>query len=325
MKPTWRWLLLTLGFLAAGGLLWFALRDVSWAELGRVLGGLQAWQLLTILVVNAAMIMLFALRWFLILRAQGYRLPYLDVARYRLAAFAISYFTPGQHFGGEPLQVVLLQRRHKVPTSAAVASVTLDKAIELFANFAVLAAGIAILLASEVLFASQLKRALPIAIVLLVLAPAYLAAVAAGWRPLSWLRKRRDNAFTQALAAAEDQIAGLVRKPKLLLQCLLASTLVWAALFFEFWLMLRFLGLQVDGVQLLAVVIAGRIALLAPTPGALGALEASQVLAMQALGFDPAYGLALGVLIRARDVFFAVVGLALGGAEGLAAYRRTAT
>jgi uncharacterized protein (TIRG00374 family) len=324
MKPVCRWLLLTLGALAAGGLLWIALRDVSWAELGRVLSQLRAWQLIVILVVNAAMILLFALRWFLILRSQGHTIPYVDIARYRLAAFAISYFTPGQHFGGEPLQVILLQRKHKVETATAVASVALDKAMELFANFAVLAAGIAVLLASDMFSGSQLKSALPIAIWLLVLALAYLLAIALGWRPLSWLARRISNALTRALAGAEDQLADLVRKPSLLLQCLLASALVWAALFFEFWLMLRFLGLNVDGMQLLAVVIAGRIALLAPTPGALGALEASQVLAMQALGFDPAYGLALGLLIRARDVFFATIGLALGGAEGLAAYRRTA-
>lgn len=323
MKAGLRYTLLALALLAAAALLWWSLRDVSWADLARVLGTLRAWQIAVVLVVNAGMILLFALRWWLILRAQGYRLSFLPVARYRLAAFAISYFTPGQHFGGEPLQVVLLHRQHKVPSGTAVASVALDKAMELFANFAVLVGGIAILLASGLFPGLPLQGALPFAILLLLLPPAYLIAVVRGWRPSKGLANKFKNRVTKALAAAEDQLSGLARKPGLLLQCLLASVLVWAALFFEFWLMLHFLGLTVDGLQLLAVVIAGRIALLAPTPGALGALEASQVLAMQALGFDPAYGLGLGILIRARDIFFALVGLLLGGAEGLAAYKRS--
>lgn len=315
--------LLLLAIAAAAALLWWAFRDIPLADLLSVLGKLKAWQVAVVLIVNAAMILLFALRWWLILRAQGYVLPYLYVARYRLASFAISYFTPGQHFGGEPLQVLLLKRNHRVPAAAGVASVGLDKAMELFANFAVLAGGIAILLASGLFPGLPLQQALPFSLVLLVLAPTYLIAVVRGWRPLAGLQRRFKNGFTKALAAAEKQLAGLARKPGLLLACLLASALVWLALFFEFWLLLHYLGLTVDALQLLAVVIAGRIALLAPTPGALGALEASQVVAMQALGFDPVYGVALGLLIRARDVFFALIGLLFGGAEGLAAYRRS--
>lgn len=321
MKPR-TWALLGLGLLLSAALLWWAFRDISFAEIAAALGQLQGWQVGVVLAVNAIMILLFALRWWLVLRAQGHALPYLAVARYRLASFAISYFTPGQHFGGEPLQVVLLGKNHKVKSSTAVASVALDKAMELFANFAVLAGGIGILLTSGLFPTLPLQRALPVALALLAIPPAYLIAVVAGWRPLGGLQRRFDNRLTAALASAEGQLAGLARKPWLLLQCLLASALVWVALFFEFWLMLHYLGLTVNGQQLLAVVIAGRIALLAPTPGALGALEASQVLAMQALGFDPAYGLALGLLIRARDIFFAIIGLVLGGAEGLAAMRR---
>jgi hypothetical protein len=98
----------------------------------------------------------------------------------------------------------------------------------------------------------------------------------------------------------------------LFLEGLACSALVWSALFFEFWLALDFLGLRVDFSQLVLVVTAGRLALLAPTPGALGALEASQMMAIGALGFDPAIGLSLGLYIRARDILFSIFGLALG-------------
>jgi uncharacterized membrane protein YbhN (UPF0104 family) len=146
-----------------------------------------------------------------------------------------------------------------------------------------------------------------------------------GWRPLGRLLRDRKGRIARGLADAETHLAELAGTPRLLLLCLLASALVWATIFFEFWLMLQFLGVDVTAVQLLAIVIAGRIALLAPTPGALGALEASQVAVMQALGLGAAQGLALGLLIRSRDIFFALVGLWLGGREGLSAYRRSTT
>jgi hypothetical protein len=305
-------------------LLIWALRGVPLKDVVKILGALQAWQIAVILLVNSGIIFLFALRWWLILRAQGKAPPYVSLVRYRLAAFSISYFTPGQQFGGEPLQVLFLHNRHQIANSTAMASVALDKAFELFANFAVLSGSIAILLSNELFAKYSLEQALPLSIALLLVPLVYFFALRIGRRPFGLLLRKFKNKLTGAIIEAEKQLAELTgRRPALLLRCFTASVLVWAALFFEFWLMLVFLGLSLNGMQLPGVVVASRIALLAPTPGALGALEASQVLAMQALGFDPAYGLSLSLLIRARDIFFGLLGLLLGGAAGLSAYRRS--
>jgi uncharacterized protein (TIRG00374 family) len=233
--------------------------------------------------------------------------------RYRLLAFAVSYFTPGQHFGGEPLQVLHLKNRHRVPGSTALASVTLDKVIELFANFAVLALGLAALLSTGMVAALPLAQTLPLSIALLLLPAVYLWAVVVGRRPFGAISGRFSGRFIEGMREAESQLGTLSRKqPWLLWQGLLIAALVWAAQIFEIWLTLRFLGLSVSAMELTLVVIAGRIALFAPTPGALGAMEVSYILAMQTLGYDAAYGLSLGLLIRARDISFGLVGLLLG-------------
>ena len=93
-----------LALVAAGLLLAWSIRNVPIKNVVAALSSLQAWQIAAILVLNSGIILLFALRWWLILARQGYSLPYLDIARFRLAAFSISYFTPGQHFGGEPFR-----------------------------------------------------------------------------------------------------------------------------------------------------------------------------------------------------------------------------
>lgn len=306
-------------------LLWLALRGIPLQDVSKILAGLQTWQIATILLLNSGIVLLFTLRWWLIIRAQGYSVPYLAAARYYLAGFAISYLTPGQHFGGEPAQVLFLRQRHKIPGSQALASIALDRGITFLSNFAVVAAGIALILSSGLLDILSLRQALSASIVLLLLPVLYFVLLSFGILPFGIILAKVKISFVGGLTSAEEQLSDLVRKkPILFVQGLALSALIWAVLFLEFWLMVYFLGLSVNFMQLVTLVVAGRLALWVPTPGALGALEASQVLAMQALGFDPAYGLGLGLLIRARDILFAVVGLLLlGGTAGLTAYRRS--
>lgn len=310
----WQWVALWVVLLVGGvALLAWSLGAVPLAEALAVLSRLRGWQIVILLAVNVGILLLFPWRWWLIARAQGYRIPYLAMARYRLVGFAISYFTPGQHFGGEPAQVLYLRNRRKVPGAAALASVTLDRAIELVANFAVLAIGVAVLLATGVLTDLPLAQTLPLSLSLLLVPAGYLATVSYGGRPFKRLTQRLTLRWVDGIRTAEEQLGQLAKEhPKLLVQGFLIALLVWVALIFEMWLCLVYLGLHPAPLDLVLVVVAARLALFVPTPGALGALEASQVLAMQTLGYPQVFGLSLGLLIRARDLFFGIVGLLLG-------------
>ncbi|HKY79554.1 MAG TPA: lysylphosphatidylglycerol synthase transmembrane domain-containing protein [Anaerolineales bacterium] len=298
----------------AVSLLIWSLQGVPFADLGRVLSALQPRQILLLLLVNIAILLLFPLRWDRILRAQGYRISYLTLARYRLLGFAVSYFSPGQHFGGEPVLVLYLKDRQQVPGSAALASVTLDKVIELFANFAVLALGLAASLSTGMMARLPLAQALPISMALLLLPALYLWAVVGGKQPFGAISRGFSGRTVKGIREAERQLGTLARKqPALLWQGLVIAALVWVAQIFEIWFSVRVLGLSLSAMELTLVVVAGRIALFAPTPGALGALEGSLILAMQSLGYGGAYGLSLSFLIRARDIIFGLVGLLLAG------------
>jgi uncharacterized membrane protein YbhN (UPF0104 family) len=95
---------------------------------------------------------------------------------------------------------------------------------------------------------------------------------------------------------------------------MLVSLVTWLVLLGEYWLMLRFLGIDLDLLQTVAVLTIARFAFLVPLPGALGALEVSQVFALTALGYSSAQGLSLALLIRARDLVFGGLGVLLGSA-----------
>ncbi|NJN83604.1 MAG: flippase-like domain-containing protein [Caldilineaceae bacterium] len=182
-RPLQRWLRLGLGVLMLL-LLWLALRAVSFQEIGAVLAQLTVRDLVLMVFLNVAVLITMSGRWWLFLAAQGFRIAYHRLVGYRLAGFGVSYFTPGPHFGGEPLQVYLVSSRHRVPYDASIAAVALDKIVELVANFAFLVIAVAFVLQQQ-LWPMLGWRAGLYALALLALPSGLLLALWLGKRPIS--------------------------------------------------------------------------------------------------------------------------------------------
>jgi len=309
-------------WLAGPALIWLVLRDIPQEALGAALRQLAWWEILALALVNLAVVSSFSGRWWSVLVSLGRRLPYPRLVGYRQAAFAVSYFTPGPHLGGEPLQVYLLHRRESVPAGQAAASVLLEKAIEMLVNSGVLAACVLAIARLQLVPRPVVGWLGAAALALLLLPLAALVAAWAGARPVSAALRRLSEGWTggpkrRSLAAAALEAEGEIvafcrRKPGGMLRALAFSLVSWGCLLGEYWLALRFLGLDVGALETLAVVGAARLAILLPLPGGLGALEASQVIVLSGLGYTPAQGAALALLIRARDLIFGGAGLVLG-------------
>ncbi|MEK6223090.1 MAG: flippase-like domain-containing protein [Chloroflexota bacterium] len=310
----------SLVWLIAFGLVMWVFRATPLSEIWAVLQTLTLWQILIILIVNSGILFMFGLRWWLILKAQGYPIPYLAIMRYRLASFGVSYFTPGPQFGGEPLQVYYLKEYHSVPTEIGVAAIALDKLFELLANLTFLVFGISVLLNTELAGGWMKDNSLFISLGLLVPPIVFLGLLGKGVLPISSIGGKVLGAisgwerFGKSVHAAETEMSQFLRNsPNVIGTVLVASGLVWGALIFEYWLMIKFLGLALTITQVIIIITAARIAFLTPLPGALGALEASQIAAMQVLGFPLVVGVSLALLIRTRDVIFGMIGLIWGG------------
>lgn len=322
--PIWTWLI----WLALPVLLWLAWRQVPLDHLWLTLQSIQGWQVAVLVFLNALILLSFNMRWWVVLSALGHSLPYLFLTAYRLAGFTVSYLTPGTQFGGEPLQIALLHRRHNLPVSTSLASVTLDKLLELLANYLFLA----FLLLAAVL-AGSAESFLSINLVwpllgLLFMPMGHLAAMRHGFRPLTRLLARIASAWKtpkvaglyQLVQQAEDQV-GVFCQDHLssILFSVNFSLGVWVLSAFEHWLVYAFFGMRLTLAQLVVMVAAMRLAFLTPFPGGLGALEASQILALQALGLDPAFGVGAVLWIRVRDLVLAGIGAWLGAVFSRAA------
>ncbi len=313
---------MVLSWLVVPVLFWWALKDVSFEQLSDVLRRLGSVQIGLLLLLNSGIFLLFCFRWWWILRAQGYSVPFLTLSRYRLTAFGITYFTPGPQLGGEPYQVLAIHHRHHLPLAISLSAVSLDKLFEILTNFSFLLLGLGTILQTGDIASFLRFNPIVLPAFMLGIPLTYLGLVWAGRLPVSnavlWLssrfpRSERLRRGSKTVSQAEAEIANFCkRQPRTLVFLLLESTLIWLLLVAEYWLALRFLGLSFDLVETIQVMTAARMAFLLPIPSAVGTLEAGQVLAMKALGVSSAFGISVSLLIRARDISFGGLGILIG-------------
>jgi glycosyltransferase 2 family protein len=298
-------------WVVAGLLLWLVVRGVPLAPVGRMLAGLAGWQLLVLVLLNGLVLLGLNGRWWLLLRGLGYELPFWPLLGHRLAAFGVSYFTPGPHFGGEPVQVLLVERQHGVPRSAAIAAVSLDKTVELLLNFGFLALGVLLVVQTGLLGEAVGGQTVGWVLFLLLPPTLYLWFIWRGWQPITRLLERLNlDRWETAVSTSETQMSTLCQQnPGALIEAMAVSSLSWVLMIAEFYAMASFLGVSLTLGQLIALLTAARVAYLLPLPGGLGTLEASQVWALGLMGFNPAAGLGLSLLIRLRDVSLGLLGL----------------
>jgi uncharacterized protein (TIRG00374 family) len=279
--------------------------------------------ILLLLGINIFIFVLISLRWWMILRAQGSHVPLYSVIGYRLAGFGLTYFTPGPQFGGEPAQVYLLKEKEGIPVSPAATSVAIDKLLELLANFSFLLVGVSVLLSSGVINGDNRLAVIIFPVLLLSVPVIYLLALRSDHLPFSYVLNKLSlkismSARYQGMRIKINETEALVaafckRNVAVLLAGAGLSIAIWALMIFEFGLMMQYLGVQFNLVQILIALTAARIAFLLPVPAGLGTLEAGQVMAMGLIGVNPAIGISLSLLIRARDILFGGAGLWLGG------------
>jgi len=300
-----------------GALLYFALRNAPLKDIWKTLGNLQFWQILTLLGINVIIYMLITLRWWLIVRAEKKDISFFPLLGMRVAVFGISYFTLGPQVGGEPLQVLYLERRYGMTYTRATSTVVLDKLLEFLANFILLGVGLTAILQAGILFANEGKSlpGLSGLIILLLWPPTHIIFLYRGKYPVSAsLRKFSNNRVVRFIAASE-RMAGTFCRRHLSSLVLAIFVSVFAALGMvgEFFLITSFLGIHLSFWQTIAAWTAGWLAFLVPIPGGLGALEASQVFALGAFNISAASAIGVTLLIRARDILIGGLGLLLAG------------
>ncbi len=298
-------------------LLYFALRNAPLTDIRDALKRLQFWQILTLLGINLIIYLLITLRWWLIVRAEKKNISFLSLLATRVAVFGVSYFTLGPQVGGEPLQVLYLERRYGMTYTRATSTVVMDKLLEFLANFILLSLGLTAVFEAGILSTNDGSSLLSLIglIILLLLPPIHIIFLYKGKYPVSAVLRKFSNNKVVRFIAASERMAGTFCRRHLssLMAAVFVSMLAALGMVSEFFLITSFLGIPLSFWQTIAAWTAGWLAFLVPVPGGLGALEASQVFAFGAFGISAASAIGVTLLIRARDILIGGVGLLLAG------------
>jgi len=275
---------LTYSLLAA--LLYFALRNAPLTEIWVTLQKLQLWQIPVLFGLNIVIYFFITLRWWLIIRAEKKVVRFFPLFAARIAAFGVSYFTPGPQVGGEPVQVLYLQRNYGLTYVRAASTVVVDKLLEFLAGFVLLGFGLTAIFQAGIFptSGSGSLAALSGLVLLMLFPPVHIALMFRGIYPVSAvLRKFSNNKFARFVAASERMAGTFCRRhPASLVTAIFASLFAALGMVVEFFFITHFLGIELSFWQTLSAWTAGWLSFLLPLPGGLGALEASQVFALGA-------------------------------------------
>jgi glycosyltransferase 2 family protein len=320
-RNTRKWLIRALVVVILAFLLWWAFHKAPLVEIWATIRQLQWWQVAVILGLNAIFYVVATLRWWIIIRADYKQVPFFPLLAVRVSVFGVSYFTLGPQVGGEPLQILALQRRYGLTYTHATATVLMDKILEFLVDFLMLATGLIAILRVGVLAENELQFSgdLLLLAFLVFWPPIHLILLYNRHYPLSGLLHRlpfikKDSKPVRFLRVAE-QLAGRFcqRHPTRLLAAAGFSILAGVGMLLDYALMTAFLGIHLSFWKMIAGWMMGWVSLVMPLPGGLGALEASQVFALGKFGFSAAAALSLTLFMRGRDMLIGVLGLLLAG------------
>jgi phosphatidylglycerophosphate synthase len=240
------------------------------------------------------------------------------LVRVRLAAEAFSYLTL-RGIAGEPLKVVLLGDR--VDARQATAAVALERLAYLVCTMIIVGIGSLAAIAGLPLTPLWFRvfRAFAIVAALFTLGAVTIVAGRGDYMRafLRGIDRRLGSSIAQGrvgrfVIAVERQMLELVRGNPVRLVALLTATVVsYLLMSLEAWVILRASGIAISPNAAVAVETFSRVASFASAfiPANLGALEASSLAAVAAVGAGGGAALAIGR--RIRGLFWAGVGLAI--------------
>ena len=279
------------------------------------------WRFLLVLPLGGAAAALNTLSWSLA-TAPERRVAFGALLRMLLAGEAVNALAPVGFVGGELVRYAALSRR--IPAAEAVASVTVAATAQFAGQVLFVLSGVPVALTllqlpgwrAGVLAVSAGAGLLLALVLCLACSPRPLDGLARSLTRFAWVARLRGRLSPAARQALRGTAGAVRRRPADFGLSVAAAFAAWQVGVVETLVVLRLLGRPAGvaralAIEVLAVTIEGIFFFV---PARLGTLEGGRVAACVAVGLDPAAGLVLGVVRRARDLVWAVPGLVLLGA-----------
>lgn len=270
----------------------------------------------TFLGVVATTITCLSYRWGFILRGLSKPPSLAILTLQRSAAHSLAVLVPSGKVGGDPLRTWLATQA-RVPTGDAIASVTVDRTLEIGSSAPFSVIFVALLLQHGI---PELDSALATVVVgsvgLAIGVALAVRRLRSGTGLVSAFVRRSSadrlgfvRSQLEVIESAETATVRLLDQPQRLLAAFamgLAANLLVIA---EIACLLAAFGLPCDTLAVVAAVFATGAAHMLPVPAGIGVLEGAQVWIFGMLGYPMDVGLAVGLAIRFRELIWMAPGL----------------
>ena len=294
------------------GLLFWIIRAIGWREIRLVFLTFSGWHGLIILGLTLLMLIVGNWRWKEILKNQGNNLSFLSLFRLYLAGFSILFFAPMIIFGGETFRAYLLKEKYSIPWAKGMASVIVDRIIELTIYILIILTGVIFLFS---------YRGLP---------PGYLAMILGGTLVffivmigLFYFKSfKKQSVFKffgklfnpkiddgEPFEVEKEFIKLLKPKKAFFWKIVGLSCLKCGLALARVWFLIVFLGKALGFLPALSVLSFSYLSILVPIPMALGTHEAFQTLTFNGLGLGASFAPVFTMVIRGAELTLALIGV----------------
>lgn len=320
--------LIVIGLMLLGlGIFAGVLTNAGWQEIWAILSQLTIGKVLLFLALTQVSYALFNLRWKIILKTHGHRIPFWKLWLYRATGYGVSYITPTQ-VGGEPVRIYLLHENHGISLSESTASVLFDKLLEMSSFIAFVASGIIVVSFTNLVPESSLYTFVGLIGACVLIAGYVFKKLLDGsgflttlFKSLGMKRFKRIEKFEQKIFRTEklimDFLAHTEHKKSTLPLIIAISLLAWSFTIAEYALLAQFLGIGLSAFESFLVATIPLMAYLFPVPGGLGMLEGAQAGMFSLLGYSTSVALAVVVMVRVKEIFFSSIGFGYALTHGL--------
>lgn len=302
----------------------FVLKQINIGDLLASFKEFSVFPFLAYILVSFFMMLISVYRWNVVLEAHELNVNFWRLFTYKLSGFSLSYITPGALVGGEALRAYLL-KRDNVPFVRGISSVIIDKFFDLTFAALLTSAGI-ILLISFFNISNYYKAIFLLVTVAWVVALSFFlygALTRKGFfkhifKFFRVYRLMHLAEFEKKVEETEENISHFfINHKKEFRRCVVLSFVLWLLMFVEYKIATAVFGYDAGLMAVFLIICMVGFSCILPVPGALGVLEAAQASMHVFIGFKAAQGIALSFLIRARDIFWVVLGMVSLSHHGL--------
>ena len=290
------------------------------AEIFAALKKITLWQFGLILALRLVFLTVSALKWKIILDFYKHKVSFWKLYMFKFAVFSVSYFTPITAVGGQAVGVVLL-KNEKVPVKIGITTILIDSILTIFIS-------VAISFFALILFLLLRFSGTPFLIlvffafflILLFLALFFIVFILKKPAP----KKSNPRILSKWKSALRDFVFAFFdffkKNKRGALNLIALNFFGHLSILLEIFLILFFLGINLDVIELAVVEAGYTFAFILPVSQALGTAEAAGAYTLQVLGHSAVLGVSLTLILRIRHLFIGLIGIAVLIFYGLSAF-----